>query len=164
MKNRSLLFLLIVTFIYIFQVSTYAQGFLHRVDKKIFDGAGQEVLLKGIGLGGWLVQEGYMLHTSDFANAQWEIKTKILDLIGEANTETFYQTYRNNYVTKSDIDSLKSWGFNSIRLPFHYNLFAVNTNPAVFLVFLSLFCLLFPVIILQKQQKKLLSPGYYLSI
>ena len=74
-----------------------------------------------------------MLHTSNFANAQWEIKAKITDLIGEANTEVFYQTYRNNYVKRADIDSLKKWGFNSVRLPFHYDLFANNTNPPVFL-------------------------------
>jgi len=111
----------------------FAQGFLHRQDKKIVNGNGQEILLKGIGLGGWLLQEGYMLHTSQFANAQWQIRAKILDLVGEANTELFYQTYRNNYIRKSDIDSIKSWGFNSIRLPFHYNLFATNTNPPTFL-------------------------------
>lgn len=124
------LFLLIVSGI-LFDLP--AQGFLHRVDKKIYNGAGQEVLLKGIGLGGWLVQEGYMLQTSGFANAQWQIRQKIEQLIGTTNTENFYQAYRSNYVRKADIDSLKKWGFNSIRLPMHYNLFAENSNPPVFL-------------------------------
>lgn len=133
MKKRNLIIILIIALVICFSNNYYAQGFLHRLDKKIVNGAGQEVLLKGIGLGGWLVQEGYMLHTSNFANAQWEIKAKITDLIGEANTDVFYQTYRNNYVKKADIDSLKKWGFNSIRLPFHYDLFATNTNPPVFL-------------------------------
>lgn len=113
--------------------SLHSQGFLHCQDKKIVNSSGQEILLKGIGLGGWLLQEGYMLHTSNFANAQWQIRAKIVDLIGEANTETFYESYRNNYVRKIDIDSIKSWGFNSVRLPFHYNLFAANINPPVFL-------------------------------
>lgn len=114
-------------------MSINSQGFLHRQDKKIVDGTGQEILLKGIGLGGWLVQEGYMLQTSSFANAQWEIRKKISDLIGESNTELFYEKFRDNFVRKVDIDSIKSWGFNSIRLPFHYNLFATNTNPPIFL-------------------------------
>jgi aryl-phospho-beta-D-glucosidase BglC (GH1 family) len=123
-----------IVFLLLFSHSNlFAQGFLHRQDKKIVNGNGQEIILKGIGLGGWLLQEGYMLHTSQFANAQWQIRAKILDLVGEANTELFYQTYRNNYVRKSDIDSIKSWGFNSIRLPFHYNLFATNTTPPTFL-------------------------------
>ena len=114
-------------------MSINSQGFLHRQDKKIVDGTGKEILLKGIGLGGWLVQEGYMLQTSSFANAQWEIRKKISDLIGESNTELFYEKYRDNFIRKVDIDSIKSWGFNSLRLPFHYNLFATNTNPPVFL-------------------------------
>lgn len=130
-----LFFLLLFTIsqIILFSSQSFAQGFLHRQDKKIVDGSGQEILLRGIGLGGWLVQEGYMLQTSGFANAQWEIRKKISDLVGEANTELFYEKYRNNFIRKIDIDSIKSWGFNTIRLPMHYNLFAVNSNPPVFL-------------------------------
>lgn len=122
-----------VVLILVLAMPLAAQGFLKVSGKNIVNGAGQNYVLKGVGLGGWLLQEGYMLHTSAFANAQWQIRAKITDLIGETNTETFYETYRNNYVKKIDIDSLKAWGFNSIRLPFHYNLFATNTNPPVFL-------------------------------
>jgi len=123
-----------VLMILILQGAASGQGFLKVQGTKIINSATQqEVYLKGIGLGGWLLQEGYMLHTSSFAPAQWQIKERIKDLIGETNTETFYETYRQNYVTRADIDSIKKWGFNSIRLPFHYNLFAVNSNPPVFL-------------------------------
>lgn len=118
---------------FIFTTNLSAQGFLHRQDKKIVDGTGKEILLKGIGLGGWLLQEGYMLQTSSFANAQWQIRQKILDLIGTTNTDLFYEKYRQNFIREVDIDSIKSWGFNSIRLPFHYNLFAVNSNPPTFI-------------------------------
>jgi endoglucanase len=133
MCKRKIFLTLILLSLIVLSTELDAQGFLHRENKKIVDGSGQEILLKGIGLGGWLLQEGYMLHTSSFANAQWEIKAKIEDLIGETNTAIFYEAYRDNYVRKIDIDSIKSWGFNSIRLPFHYDLFATNTNPPVFL-------------------------------
>jgi len=36
-------------------------GFLRANNKRIVDGQGQEVLLRGMGLGGWMLQEGYML-------------------------------------------------------------------------------------------------------
>jgi len=133
MNFKSSLYPLLILFVLLIQVYVNAQGFLHRQDKKIVNGSGQEIFLKGIGLGGWLVQEGYMLHTSSFANAQWEIREKILNLVGEANTDLFYQAYRDNYVRKADIDSIKKWGFNSIRVPLHYNLFATNTTPPTFL-------------------------------
>jgi len=127
------LVLLFIGSLLLLQTQITPQGFLHRDNKKIVDGNGNEVLLKGMGLGNWLVQEGYMMQTSAFANAQWQIRAKISALIGETNTEAFYQSFRDNYITKRDIDSLKSWGFNSVRLPMHYNLFANNTNPPVFL-------------------------------
>ena len=113
--------------------SLYGQNFLHTLDKKIVNGNGQEVFLKGIGLGGWLLMEGYMLHTSGFANAQWEIKENIENLIGESNAESFYQAYHENYVRKADIDRIAEWGFNSIRLPFHYNILSPPDSPGVFI-------------------------------
>ena len=124
---------LFIVSVLLLQTQITPQGFLHRDNKKIIDGNGNEVLLKGMGLGNWLVQEGYMMQTSAFANAQWQIRSKISALIGATNTETFYQTFRENYIKKADIDSLKKWGFNSVRLPMHYNLFATNTNPPTFL-------------------------------
>ena len=105
--------------------SLQGQGFLHTKDKHIVDGKGDAIILRGLGLGGWMVQEGYMLQTGDFAGPQHVIKEKITDLIGEKNTAEFYKAYLANGITKRDIDSLKSWGFNSVRLPMHYNLYTL---------------------------------------
>ncbi|MBN2524727.1 MAG: cellulase family glycosylhydrolase [Bacteroidales bacterium] len=109
--------------------SAFSQKFLHTENKKIVNGQGEEVFLRGIGLGGWMLQEGYMLETSSFANAQYEIRAKIEELIGTQNTDTFYSAWRANHVRKIDIDSLAYWGFNSIRLPMHYNLFTPQSLP-----------------------------------
>ncbi len=103
----------------------FSQGFLRVNGKDIVDGAGKPVLLRGMGLGGWMLQEPYMLQLSKVAGTQTEIKAKITDLIGENECEKFYSAYRNNMITERDIDSLKKWGFNSIRLPMHYNLFTL---------------------------------------
>ena len=99
--------------------------YLHRSGKQIVDGTGKEVILRGMGLGGWMLQEGYMLETNSFANAQYQIRAKIVDVIGEANTVEFYDAWLANHCTKRDIDSLASWGFNSVRLPMHYNLYTL---------------------------------------
>jgi hypothetical protein len=99
----------------------HAEGFLHARDQQIVDGAGRPVLLRGMGLGGWMLQEGYMLKAGGLP--QHAIKAKIADLIGPQKTEAFYQAWRDNEVTKADIDAMASWGFNSIRLPMHWNLF-----------------------------------------
>jgi endoglucanase len=111
----------------LFSIVFSGQGFLHRENQKIVDGKGKNVILRGLGLGGWMVQEGYMLQTQPFASPQYMIKQKIQDLIGEDNTKQFYTAYKANGITKRDIDSLAAWGFNSIRLPMHYNLY----TPAI---------------------------------
>ena len=102
--------------------------FLRTDGKRIINGKGDEILLKGIGLGGWMLQEPYMLDLSDVAKAQYDIKNKIEALIGEEKTDNFYKAYIGNMITCRDIDSLKAWGFNSIRLPMHYNLFTLPSE------------------------------------
>ena len=57
--------------------------------------------------------------------AQHEIKEKLVDLMGTEKTEEFFKKWRENHFTKIDVDSLASWGFNSIRVPLHYNLFTL---------------------------------------
>lgn len=101
------------------------EGFLKASGKKIVDGNNREVLLRGMGLGGWMLQEGYMLETGDFAGTQHEIKARIQSLIGKTGMEKFYDSWLANHVTKADIDSLARWGFNSVRPALHYNLFTL---------------------------------------
>lgn len=119
MKN---VFLILSFFI---SLSIFSQGYLHRNGQKIEDGNGKNIVLRGLGLGGWMVQEGYMLKTDASAGPQHIIKQKITDLIGAKSTEEFYKAYKSNGITKRDIDSLAAWGFNSIRLPMHYNLYTL---------------------------------------
>ncbi len=101
-----------------------AQG-LKASGKKMTDQDNHEVLLRGMGLGGWMLQEPYMMEMSGMASAQWQIKAKIQGLIGAANTAAFYDAWHANHCTKTDIDSMAAWGFNSVRLPMHYNLYTL---------------------------------------
>lgn len=109
-----------------------AQGFLRADGKEIVNDNGP-VLLRGMGLGGWLVPEAYMFNMSAFADAGWQIRAKITDVLGVENTAEFYKLFRKNYITKTDIDSLKAWGFNSVRVPMHYELLTPKLQPDVFL-------------------------------
>lgn len=93
--------------------------------QKIVNDKGENIQLRGLGLGGWMLQEGYMLKTADFAGPQYKIKEKIAELIGEDGMNEFYQAYLKNGITKQDIDLLAKSGFNSIRLPMHYNLYTL---------------------------------------
>lgn len=118
---RSYLF---ITFFVLSTAIGWSQ-WLRAEGKKIVNAAGEEVLLRGYGPGGWQIMEGYMMQTSGFAGSQHEIKAKLIALMGEENTELFFQKWRENHFTKRDVDSLAAWGFNSIRIPMHYNLFTL---------------------------------------
>ena len=73
-----------------------AQGFLKTDGQKIVDSKGENVYLKGLGLGGWMLQEGYMLKTDDFAGPQFKIKEKIAEVAGEDGKNEFYKAYLKN--------------------------------------------------------------------
>lgn len=101
-----------------------AQGFLKAEGKKIVNEKGENVLLRGFGLGGWMLQEGYMLRINKDGQ-QYRIRERLEDLMGAKQTQEFYDAWLNNHTRKIDIDSLKAWGFNSVRLPMHYNLYTL---------------------------------------
>jgi hypothetical protein len=99
-------------------------GPLKAKGKAIVDANVKTFILRGIGLGGWMLQEGYMLRIGAIGQ-QHRIKQKIAELIGNEKTEQFYDAWLKNHTTKRDIDSLAAWGFNSVRLPMHYGLYTL---------------------------------------
>lgn len=117
--------LILSSLFFFFLASVQGQNRLSTSGQAIVNVDQDTVILRGMGLGGWMLQEGYMLQTSGFANPQWEIRELIAETIGEEATDDFYDAWLQNHVQKSDIDSMKSWGFNSVRLPLHYNLFTL---------------------------------------
>ncbi len=103
--------------------SIHAQGYLHRSEKNIVDGNGTNFIIKSIGTGNWMLQEGYMMKTSDVAGTQHEFREKLIESIGVAKTDSFYNAWLEYNMTKADIDSMKAWGFNAIRPALHYKWF-----------------------------------------
>ncbi|MDQ0064311.1 cellulase family glycosylhydrolase [Chryseobacterium lathyri] len=113
-------------------LSQFGTSQLLKTDgQKIINDKGENIQLRGLGLGGWMLQEGYMLKTADFAGPQHKIKEKITELIGEDGMKDFYKAYLKNGITRQDIDFLAKAGFNSVRLPMHYDLytFPIEKEP-----------------------------------
>jgi len=130
--KRNNLFFLSILFFVLLATTIFPKGILRTEGKIIVDADGKEIVFKGIGLGGWLVPEGYMFNMSGFANSPSEIKSKIIGVVGEANAEIIYNNFRKTFITEADIDSIASWGFNNIRLPMHYELLTPRNEPYVY--------------------------------
>ncbi|MGI4832773.1 MAG: glycoside hydrolase family 5 protein [Janthinobacterium lividum] len=98
---------------------------------KIVDAQHREVLLQGMNLGGWLLQEGYMMKPG-YGGTQGSVKKVLYGAgLSDAAVEQFYQQWRDQFITKADIDYIARQGFNCIRLPLHYDLFLTPRQRAV---------------------------------
>lgn len=106
-------------------------AYVRASGKQIVDKNGANLILRSIGTGNWMLQEGYMMQTSGVAGTQHEFKKKLTDLIGTEKTNQFYTSWLDAHFRKIDVDSMARWGFNCVRPALHYNLFtlAIEDEP-----------------------------------
>ncbi len=83
---------------------------------------GSKFFIRGTNIGNWLNPEGYMFGFSK-TNSPRFINEMLCQLVGEEAAADFWQDFKDNYITRADIDFIASTGANPIRLPFHYKLF-----------------------------------------
>lgn len=103
-------------------VSAQSGDFVSVKGTKIITPDGAPILLKGINLGNWMVPEGYMFGFKKISSPRL-IHDFFNVLMGETESKKFWNFFREHYITRDDIYFIKDAGFNSIRIPFHYNLF-----------------------------------------
>lgn len=77
---------------------------------------GEAVILRGIGLGGWLLPEGYMWGIRQL-DRPWQFEKAIADLVGKEKAADFWRSYHDNFVTEQDFAAMKEWGLNTVRIP-----------------------------------------------
>ena len=114
-----------ILFLFLFISSSIISQNLTSLGPYLKDDTSNNFILKGINLGGWMLQEPYMFEFTGAADSQHEFKEKLVEFIGQENTDAFYNLWLENFITQADIDALASYGFNSVRLPMHYNLFTL---------------------------------------
>ena len=118
-RSSAFLLLLLATLLGRF---SHAQ-FVHTRGDQIVDGGGKPLHLHGINLGNWLLTEGYMWHFEGGPQSEREIEEFVTEMLGPEHATTFWQTYRDTYITREDIHQIKQAGFDSVRIPIHYKLF-----------------------------------------
>lgn len=91
------------------------------------------VLLRGFGLGGWLLPEGYMWQMEGEYDRPRRIERLIEELCGPEYAESFWKRYQRRYITQADIGWIADRGFNSVRLPINARrLFRFTNGAAAF--------------------------------
>jgi hypothetical protein len=104
-----------------------APDFIHADGTRLVDGRGERFSVKGTNLGNWLVPEGYMFKFKR-ALAPAEIAQVIEVLIGPEPASRFWTTFRDIYITRDDIRFIKAAGFNTVRVPLHWQLFVASAD------------------------------------
>ena len=90
--------------------------------RKIVDENGEQVILRGINVGGWLIMEEWMSpYTVTGGNAE---AFRILEeRFGREDTYALFDSYYDHFLTARDIEMIAELGYNCVRVPFWYRNF-----------------------------------------
>jgi endoglucanase len=91
-------------------------GFVHADGTRLICD-GETVFLRGFGLGGWLLPEGYMWKLDRPYDRPRRMEALVDRLCGSAYAKDFWRRYLGSYITERDIAWIASEGFNCVRLP-----------------------------------------------
>jgi sugar phosphate isomerase/epimerase len=100
-----------------------ASGFVRVEGRQLVTPAGTPLVTKGIGLGNWLVPEGYMFHLEKGPESPRHIEALVAELVGPDGARAFWREWRDAYIRREDLVLLKEAGFDTVRVPFTYRLF-----------------------------------------
>ena len=117
--------ILILYLLFLMYPGLRAQGFLKAEGDRIVNGEGENFIIRSIGTGNWMIQEGYMMKTAGIAGTQHEFRKRLEESIGIARTDSFYISWLENHFNRRDLDSMKAWGFNAVRPALHYKWFTL---------------------------------------
>lgn len=106
--------------------------FLRTSGQNIVNENGEKVYLKGVGLGNWMLPEGYMWRFGGAGDRPRKIEKVITDLIGTEKADEFWKNYRRDYITEGDIKRIAELGFNSVRPALNSRLFLTDDENPVF--------------------------------
>ncbi|KAH0827952.1 glycoside hydrolase [Lanmaoa asiatica] len=95
---------------------------------KIVDGDGNEVILRGAGLGGWMNMENFI---SGYPGCEFQIHAALADVVGHEKSTFFFDKFLEYFFQEEDAKFFRSLGLNCIRLPFNYRHFEDDMNPRV---------------------------------
>ena len=109
-----------------------APPLIHCEGKRIVDESGNTVILRGVNLGSWLLNEIWMTHTYG-VNDDKGVRDALETRFGKADADSLLRVYQNSYIKTTDFDNIKSLGLNCIRLPFFYKILEDDSNPGVYL-------------------------------
>lgn len=122
MKRQMIVLAVLLLAVFTMPVEARNSKFVTVQGTNLIQPNGEKLFIVGTNLGNWLNPEGYMFGFSR-TNSAWMIDLMFREMVGPDETAAFWKEFKDNYITRSDIDFIASTGANTIRLPFNYKLF-----------------------------------------
>ena len=92
----------------------------------VADAEGARVLLRGVGLGGWMNMENFI---TGYPATESEMRAGVARVLGADVAERFFDTLLDRFFAGEDAAFLAELGVNCIRLPVNYCHFERDTRP-----------------------------------
>jgi endoglucanase len=101
-------------------------GFLTIDGDRIVDPEGSEVILRGVGIGGWMTMENFI---TGFPANEEAMRDELREALGEAGYARFSEGHLESFFAEEDLRFISSIGLNSIRVPLNYRYFEDDLQP-----------------------------------
>ncbi|MGC1461677.1 MAG: cellulase family glycosylhydrolase [Terracidiphilus sp.] len=108
--------------------------FVHTQGTEIVDASGAPLQIRGISIGNWFVLEGYFWGFGGISQSQTDLEMVFTDLLGPTHSQEFLYNWRQNFMSKADVDRIKQDGFNTIRIPLHSKYFRTDDDEGFKLI------------------------------
>jgi endoglucanase len=103
-------------------------AFLKVNRTRVQNGVGENVILRGVGLGGWMNMENFV---TGFPANESAFRNVVRRTLGQEKADYFFERYLDYFFTVEDARFIRLLGLNQIRLPFNYRHFEDDMNPMV---------------------------------
>ncbi|MCB9866328.1 MAG: cellulase family glycosylhydrolase [Phycisphaerales bacterium] len=97
--------------------------------RRFVNSSGKPVTLRGCNLGNWLLLEPWMLNIQREFRDQQDILDTLRSRFGAERTAELLAIYRENWIGPRDIQIVRDFGFNLLRVPFHYSVLETDGPP-----------------------------------
>jgi hypothetical protein len=99
------------------------------LDGRTILAGGKPIHLRGIGLGNWMLVEGFMI---ELPQVDYVMRQAFRECLGQERADAFWTAYMDAYFTEADVAAIKAMGFNHVRLPFSYRHIEADERPGLY--------------------------------
>lgn len=106
-----------------------ARSWLRASAGALRDEDGHTVVLRGVGIGGWMNMENFI---TGHPSTEWLLRCELAQVIGPQALEAFFDRFLHGFFAEADAEFIASLGLNFVRLPVNYRHFEDDERPGDF--------------------------------